>query len=442
MLARMSLSRLLLTAVAAVGGASLCETAHGSEALREAVGRLASAIQSIAKARGVDALSIGEFTGPPSFGSSAGPGIRRLMIEELGKHGIREKTLGAALGVQGKYLLDESDGNDAQGNPAPRLKLQVALVDKTGKVIAGLQGGGQVNPDPNPNPNPNPRPKPIPDPVPPVPDPNPLDVTVFGSEDDASGAGALAETLGATVDFEELPNRIKGADTERALVLQRFENPRAVIRGGVALAASPSSPFEMEILVNNRPQPLRLEDGHAYVGLDQGTEFQVAVRNRKGHKVSVQFLLDGISSFAFSEIRFPAGDLKAGEPRFSRFILSPSQRHTLLGWHRDNSRVDSFKITNLADSAAARLGAFSRLGTITVAVHAAWLPTDSPPAGEPIARLAFAAAPSVGAAAPDSAVGFGDERRQEVQESKNKHEIGQPRAVLTIRYQKPEPVAE
>lgn len=61
-------------------------------------------------------------------------------------------------------------------------------------------------------------------------------------------------------------------------------------------------------------------DGQPFIDLRIGEVFEIAVRNDAPFDASVRFHLDGLNSFAFSEIRHTEGE-KRGDPRFSRFIL-------------------------------------------------------------------------------------------------------------------------
>ena len=391
---------------------------RGNDNLREPLAKIAQAVSQILKDRGVDSIAIGEFTGPPSFASAAGPGIRKVLAEEFTKLDIREKKIGANIGIQGKYLVQEDQPTFAGAvKGPPHLRLVASLVDKNGQVLTELNVEVAVKVaevDGQPIISKTKIEK------------GTLTVDSHGGDKDIHGAGVLAESLGATVDLKRKSK--EGFSDGSELVIESFETPTAVIANGSAVAASRTSPFQMEILVESRPSPMKLEDGHPFVQLEKGNSFQVRFTNTAPYDVAVVFLLDGVNSYAFTDVRETRGPQR-GEPKYSKWIVPRNQSFTLKGWHRTNDDVDKFLVTDFADSAAAKLGSASGLGTITASVQATWRKNEKPPADEP--RMYASMAPGIG-------IGRGARDTQQVKEDTNPREYGQTRAVITVRYAKPE----
>ena len=388
-----------------------------TENLREPLAKIAKAVSKLLQDRGVDTIAIGEFTGPPAFASAAGSGIRKVLAEEFAKVGIREKKLGALIGIQGKYLVHEDQPTFAGAEKGPpHLRLVASLVDKNGEVLTELNVEVAVKIGQEENGQP-------------IIDKTKiakgtLTVDSYGGENDFGGTVGLAEALGATVDLKR--KNKDGFSSGTGTVISSFEKPTAMLAANSsAVSASRESPFYMEILVDNQPRPMKLEEGQPFVHLEKGESFQIRVTNRAPYDVAVTFLLDGVNSYSFSDVRETRGP-KIGEPRYSKWIVGRNQTFVLKGWHRTNDYVDKFLVTDFADSAAAKLGSSNGLGTISASVRATWREGEKPPTDE---EPTYAV--KVG-------IGRGDRDDQQVKEDTSRREYGQTRAVITVRYAKPE----
>lgn len=390
---------------------SLPQTLQASEALRPALATLAKTASVILQSRGLDSIGVGEFAGPPAFGSSFGPGIRIILIEELGKVGIREKKVGAAIGLQGRYTLRPQDANSEFQDPAS-LRIEASLVDRAGQVLTDLNTEVKVPPAPGEE---GPTTIPV--------NQGKVNVDVQGTNTDVRGAGALGEALGATVDLD--PSRADGF-VNGDNVIKSFDNPTAVVHGGTAVAASSASPFTMEILINGSPRNIQLEDGQPFIQLQKGDAFEIRFTNRANFEAAVTFALDGVSSFQFSDLRITQGANK-GQPKYSKWIVPRNKSIVVKGWHRNNKEVDAFLVTDFGNSAASKIGSVSGLGTITATVRATWPKGQDPPEGEPLMAMAE----------PDIGIGRGERLEQRVREDVDPRSYGQPRAVITVRYAKP-----
>lgn len=376
-----------------------------SENLREPLARIASAVAKVLQDRRADSIAIGEFTGPPTFGSAAGPGIRKILAEEFSKLGIREKKIGASIGIQGKYLVHQDQPTIAGVEKGPpNLRLLASLVDANGQILTELNVDVNVNVGGEETKTRIAK--------------GTVAVDATGTLSDFKGGGSLAEALGATVEITP------GGFTSTETVISSFQKPTATLLANeTGVATSPSSPFMMEILVDDRPRALVLEDGQPFVQLEKGESFQIRFTNRAPYDVAVSFLLDGVSTYAFSDIRETRGS-RRGEPKYTKWIV-PRQKHLVVkGWHRNNEEVDKFLVTDFGESAAAKLGSSTGLGTITASVRRTWQAGEQRPREEPNFT-------GIG-------IGFGERDTQQVQEDTAKREYGQVRTVITVRYAKPE----
>jgi hypothetical protein len=205
-------------------------------------------------------------------------------------------------------------------------------------------------------------------------------------------------------------------------VIDSFDRPTAFIHGGTAVAASRTSPFTVELLVDDAPRKCALEDGQPFVNLEKDESFQIRFTNRAPYDVAVSFLLDGVNSFQFSDVRHERGP-KRGQPRYSRWIIPRGETVVVKGWHRTNEYVDAFLVTDFGNSAAAKFGSTAGLGTITTSVRATWRKGENPPPGE---RVVHGYSTDVG-------IGQGERLEQQVQENRDPREFGQPRATRSRR---------
>ncbi len=380
--------------------------------IRNSLAGLARATTEFLKSEGLDSIAIGQFTGPPSFGSSAGPGIRQVLKEEFSKIGIREKKINAAVGIQGKYLL--ADTIDVGTNtPIPdqqQLKIEVDLVDRNGAVLTNLNVKITYHPTDQQD--------------------FTKDVTVQGGKMAVNTFSQAHETgmlLGATADLTSPKKDSRGFPSETKTVLESFARPTATIFEGNAVASSPTSPYRVQVLVNGTPKPIVLEDGHPFVELKRDDVFAIQIQNYSDFQVGAKILLDGVSIFAFSENRHLVGP-KRGQPAFERYLFEAKQQYALNGWHINNQSVDQFRVTDFANSAAAKFGSNNNLGTISATFQAAWKKGTPAPPGEP---QQFASHSDIG-------IGRGDRVNQQSQAVQDPMEYGIVRSIITIRYVRPQ----
>lgn len=308
-------------------------------ALRVEMREIAKKIRGFLKVMDQDSISIGQFTGPPQLAASAGPGIAKVLAEELKEVGIDVKRR-AALGLEGKY-------RDVIDSKSKRLAAQITgrIVDRTGKELFQFSRG------------------------------------VFGED-------TLASLFGATVELGP-----KGDDASRSKKLQEsLDAPQVDIRDGKATAdtdnktpkktrvsASSDSNFGIEICVKEGdkyvPRAAEEDEGLAFIKLNRDETYGIRLYNDAEHEVGVKLTIDGLSMFAFSDNK-----------NYTRVIVPAKTSGLIKGWHKSNDESFEFTVTGIPEAAVTELGASTAsVGTITATFVAAF-PADAPPPDEPASR--------------------------------------------------------
>ena len=227
----------------------------------------------------------------------------------------------------------------------------------------------------------------------------------------------VAALLGLTVALD--PNLPQKAHDEQ--LAQSITTPGGALQQHT-LRAAPDSPYGVEIWVKGaddyEPRALSLDEGLAFVQLQKADLYAIRIINDSPHDAAVSISIDGVNLFAFSEHK-----------GYSNLILTKEKQSALVkGWFRTLEKSDAFKITGYAESAAAELlQDSSQIGTITAAFAACW-PKDQPPPSDEL-KFKFASR-----GAGDLATGRGPSISQKYEEAVRM--IGEPRAVLSVRYSK------
>ncbi len=207
---------------------------------RASLAKIAAAAKWAMRQTGAQSVAIGQFTGPPAFGSAAGPGIQMGLTEELGKLGIRTARLGADLGIQGRYYVRKEE-NWTSG------VIEASLVDANGQVLQSLNGeteavihtGHEIAGSYN-------EPVEIKNGI--------VQVQAQGTNiRDHDGSGALAQLLGATVDLKPPTNPTDDWRDPIDTVVDTFKNPTAYVNRNYWVSASRQSPFSVAVL-SRRPK--------------------------------------------------------------------------------------------------------------------------------------------------------------------------------------------
>jgi hypothetical protein len=323
--------------VALAGSAILLATAErasATEELRKELAEVAKGLSQLLKSMDETTVSVGQFTGPPTLPTSAGPTFTKMLSEELTKLDMKI-ALRSKYGVKGEYL---DVINASTGKLAAQIKGE--LVDRQGNVLTSFNRG-------------------------------------------VDGTTTLASLFGLTA---ELPVN-QSAEVRDEKLQESLDKPKVFINEA-KVAASEKSPYAIEILILSpqglKPRPAVEEEGLAFCAIGRDEIYAVRVHNNSPFDASVSLTIDGMSVFAFSEFK-----------EYTHYIIPAGKPTDILGWHRNNQKSDSFKVVAYADSEVAKaLPNSTSVGTITAVFRAAWDPAGDPPPDEPRAK----GAPSEGTA--------------------------------------------
>jgi hypothetical protein len=314
--------------------------------------------------RRVKEIAVGDVANAdPTTPSSAGPGIRQLLIDELQRAELKVK-LRAPVGLSVSYR--------ARKIPKPNDRSTQQLVVEMRFTATFTVDNSQE------------------------------DVLSYRVGDDEANRHILGVSSG--------PQTLVG-----------FDQPKANIDGTTVLAGD-KAPFGVEILVDGQPLMPRDEDGFGLVSLTRDQTYAVRLVNRAPYEVAVRLSIDGINMFQFSEIRQKDGPY-AGAPAYDMVLVPPTGTLVIPGWHRTNKTSAKFKITEYAETAAAKMNKSTDIGTIVATFCAAWEKT--PPPGEPD-----------GARGPgDDGTGFGEDTRMNY--AAVRRTVGAVRGSVAVRYRVP-----
>jgi hypothetical protein len=334
-----------LTALAVLFVIVSARPAAASQELRKELADLAAEIKKVLKGEGAEdgPVAVGEFTGPPNFPTTSGPGLAEMLSEELQKLGVTVKVR-ASYGIKGSYTpteLPASNADDARiGKKVLALKLTAELVDGLGKPVGNFNFNRAIR-----------------------------------------GEGPFLDVIPLGVHLDPA-----GTELERDKALRlAYAVPTPTIKGSV-IRSSGASPYGIEILVGDKPRAAEDKDktGLAYLSkpIERGETYAVRLINDADHDAAVQLRIDGLSLFTFSELRHTTGTRK-GEPLYTVFLVPAKSSTIIPGWHVTNEKSDRFVVTEYAKSASANLKPSEKLGTISATFQAAWPEGAKPPADEP-----------------------------------------------------------
>ncbi len=237
--------------------------------LRKSMAKLAVKLQKVLKDENQDTVAIGQFNGPANFPNSSSPGFAQLLSEELKKLQINVKT-SARFGVNGEFRLAEVPATDSFDARLGRKVLAVKI--KIRVVVEDAFG-------------------------------NPLGA--FNFEDTIKGEATVVNALGLVTKLA--PDE---TESERDKKLRdSLLKPKTNIQGAV-IRSDPKSDYGMEILVANTPRKPTSKDGFAFVHIKRGESYKVRLINNSPYEAAAQLRIDGLSMFAFSELKHTSGAKK------------------------------------------------------------------------------------------------------------------------------------
>ncbi len=113
--------------------------------------------------------------------------------------------------------------------------------------------------------------------------------------------------------------------------------------------------FDVEVLVDGRPLPIRRIGGRRFVDAVPGADYTLRITNPLPARVAVALSVDGLN--AIDARQSDAWDA-------SKWLIRPYQTLTVSGWQVSTERARRFYFTTERDSYAARLGRPTDFGAI------------------------------------------------------------------------------
>ena len=352
---------------------------RASEPIRTALTPVADDCQKWLAGRKYTAVCIAEIVGPRTYPTSAGPGIRLVMVELLRQRQFEVKER-APIAISISYKpRDVADGRDRD-----RKRLVVDL-----RVVFSDSRETELDD---------------------------FETRIEHTE-------AVQIFLGASINRSASPDA-SGTGGEAV----EFFEPKTHFDGTTVLAGA-KSPYGLEVRVNGAAVPPQDRDGLAFTPLRREQEYTVRLFNRSETEAAVRLSIDGLNVFTFLEDKQPATladgkpNPRRGEPRFDLFLVPAGGSVEVPGWMISRSKVLGFKVTSYPDTALAQLGRDqSPTGTITATFSAAWPKGQKPPAGEP----PTARGPG------DDGTGFG--KPKAIDARPVERQVGVVRASVSVRY--------
>lgn len=284
--------------------------ARAADEVNDYLARVSVSLAEFLRSQGQKELSI-NFTGPPTFRTSASEGLVQMLSEKLRAEGITAADV-ANFGFQGEFRPEEQGNGNEKGLV---VRLSGRLTDRLGKPVERALPTGLVT-------------KPQ----------------------------KIAEIFGLTIN---LLNALQPGPRTR----DAFLHPEIQIVNG-RQARAKGTPYGLEVLVNDEARRVREAKGLGYVALDMGEEYQIRLVNDSDNEVVASLAVDGLSIFHFSEIR-STDPARRGEPKHRYHVVPARNSVTVTGWFKKPGRSVAFQITPFAEGAAAKLGRTTGIGVIT-----------------------------------------------------------------------------
>ncbi len=357
---------------------SLAPPVAADEPLRLGLAPVADDCARWLKGRKQEAVVIGSITGPQTYPTSSGPGIRLVLTELLQERSIAVKER-ATIALTVSYK--PRDLPDARNPGKARLvvDLRIVFIDNREKELDDLEKR-------------------------------------IEQED------AICLILGVS---QDRGNKFDVIADDR--IVQGFFNPKSHLDGSLVLAGD-KSPFGLELLLDGKPVPAEDRDGLAFAPVPRDREYMVRLVNRSPLDMAVRLTIDGISVFSFFEQKHPARlpdgkpNPRRGQPACELLLVKAGGDLTVPGWVISPSKVLGFKVTDYPRTAVAQLGQDrAPTGTITATFSAAW--EKDPPRDEP---------PGTRDGPAKEGTGFGLPRQINAQVVERK--VGVVRASVSVRY--------
>jgi hypothetical protein len=358
-----------------LGIALLASNARASEPMRTALTPVADDCQKWLAGRKYKTVCIAEIVGPRTYPTSAGPGIRQVMVELLHQRNFEVKDR-ATIAISISYKPSEMV--DARDPDRKRLVVDMRIVFSDSR-----------------------------------------ETELDDLEERIDHDEAVQIILGTS--------QSSGAPGNSATAAQFFE-PKTNFDGTTVLGGDERR-YGLEVIANGAAVTPEDRDGLAYTPLRREQEYTVRLVNRSKTEAAVRLSIDGLNAFTFIDEKQPATlsdgkpNPRGGEPSFDLFLVPAGGSVEVPGWIMSRSKVLGFKVTSYPNTAVAQLGRDQApTGTITATFSAAWEKGQKPPAGE----LPTTRGPG------DDGTGFGKPKAIEARPVER--QVGRVRASVSVRY--------
>jgi hypothetical protein len=360
------------------------------KSLDAALDSMAERLAAYQKDQVKSGISISDFRSPG--GTNSGAVVRDLLTEKSKKKGVElEKPGRAAVNITG-----EVSRSDADAEQRVKVAVECRMQDRGGNELGSFR-----------------------------------EKVIVDKRDD------VAKLLGLTSDLKEAtaiaavpagagqPDPVAAAVAADKQLKQAADNPQVSAAGG-SIAATATSPYRVEILIERSPgrfdpAPITTDGGIAFVDIKPGETYAINLFNKASHDVGVELFVDGISTFELSEFE--------GYKKLNKWIVPRGQNFLITGWHKNNRENFKFVVTDTPDSLVAQRfpdRGTASVGTITAMFYPAW------GLDEPQPKFEFGGVSRAGTGqGPKSAANLSEAVRN----------FGQTLlATVTVRYERPTPL--
>ena len=213
-------------------------------------------------------------------------------------------------------------------------------------------------------------------------------IKLFGVTVDNTAASDATETQLAIED-DKTPSEtpIDSPDKSKAQLRETIANPKT---STLHVGANPSgtnsivrfakdSPYGVELMVKSGDAyntcAIEVEDGLPFTDITEKQVYAIKIHNNTANAVGVDINIDGVNIFAFSD--------NPTWKELGKVLVRPGHG-VIKGWSGKGTAVNEFTIVEYGESAAAELGLFQGVGSITVVFHPAQEKKNATGRGEEI----------------------------------------------------------
>ena len=309
---------MLLIALTAsgVGGATAnAQDGDTAPTLNSAIEKMGDEIARYVKAQQDDSaqVAVGTFVGPGPQSSNAGARI----VVALRNHLEKDMRIGdtGTYSIAGEFRGEKMDGQfvtvieasikDTLGTTLHRLRKKIITDEEEGVAFFG---------------------------------PTSLDLTT---------------TAGTTL--------VSTGETKTTAIVDSIVKPKVHLSSNI-IQTSSTSPYGIELLLKTdsgyKSMPVKNESGLAKVGFGKDQIYAVRLHNKSRKPIGVKLTIDGVNVFAMStKAAYRGKDIT--------MALCPCSTSRIKGWHLTDLESAEFQVSKFGETAAATLGAFENMGTIT-----------------------------------------------------------------------------